>query len=147
MGRLEAGRETVHDKVVSLRELRDEVSAVISPLAEARGLAFTLSFVDAPDEFIADPRKLRQVLLNLLGNSVKFTAAGSVTLTVAESGETLAFTELDATSTREQGGTGLGLTITKRLVALMDGSIRVEDKEGGGSSFVVTLPARRVATI
>ena len=57
-----------------------------------------------------------------------------------------AFTQLDATSTREQGGTGLGLTITKRLVALMDGTIRVDDREGGGSSFVVTLPFRRRAT-
>jgi len=165
--RLEAGRETVSDGVVSLKELRDEVSAVISPLAEARGLSFTLNFVDAPEQFITDPRKLRQVLLNLLGNSVKFTPAGGVTLTVAESGNALAFTvddtgpgihsadrerifeaftQLDATETRQQGGTGLGLAITKRLVTLLDGTIRVEGKEGGGSSFVVTLPSRRGLT-
>lgn len=162
--RLEAGRETVRDGVVSLKELRDEVSAVISPLAEARGLAFALNFADAPVSFITDPRKLRQVLLNLLGNSVKFTPAGGVTLTVAQSGDSLAFTvddtgpgirfadrerifeaftQLDATSTREEGGTGLGLAITKRLVLLLDGTIRVDGNEGGGSSFVVTLPARR----
>lgn len=165
--RLEAGRETVRNGVVSLTELRDEVSAVISPLAEARGLGFTLNFADAPDEFITDPRKLRQVLLNLLGNSVKFTPAGGVALTVAESGDSLAFTvddtgpgicladrerifeaftQLDSAATREEGGTGLGLAITKRLVSLLDGTIRVDDNEGGGSSFVVTLPSRRVAT-
>ena len=163
--RLEAGRETVHDEVVSLEELRDEVSAVISPLAESRGLGFTLNFADAPVEFITDPRKLRQVLLNLLGNAVKFTPAGGITLTVAGLGDSLtftvndtgpgiklgdrerifeAFTQLDETATREQGGTGLGLAITKRLVGLLEGTIRVEAAEGRGSSFVVTLPTRRL---
>jgi signal transduction histidine kinase len=162
--RLEAGRETVHVTVVVLDELRDEVSSVISPLAAARGLTFALNFTDAPDRFITDPRKLRQVLLNLLGNAVKFTPAGSVTLTVAESADSLvftvddtgpgirladrerifdAFTQLDETSTREHEGTGLGLAITKRLVALLGGDIRAESREGSGSSFVLTLPLRR----
>jgi signal transduction histidine kinase len=161
--RLEAGRETVRNGFVSLEELHDEVSAVISPLAEARGLSFTLAFPDAPVEFITDPGKLRQVLLNLLGNAVKFTPAGQVALTVAESGESVvftvddtgpgipagdrerifdAFTQLDAAATREQGGTGLGLAISKRLVALLNGSIQVRSREGTGSSFVVTLPSR-----
>jgi signal transduction histidine kinase len=162
--RLEAGRETVRDEVVSLAELRDEVSAVISPLAESRGLAFTLNFADAPDAFTTDPRKLRQILLNLLGNAVKFTAVGGVTLTVSASGDSLtftvddtgpgvraadrerifeAFTQLDERATREQGGTGLGLAITRRLVSLLDGTIRMEAREERGSSFVVILPSRR----
>jgi signal transduction histidine kinase len=162
--RLEAGRETVHNEVVSLDELRDEVSAVILPLAESRGLAFTQHFADAPATFTTDPRKLRQVLLNLLGNAVKFTPAGSVMLTVTGSEESIvltvsdtgpgirsedrerifeAFTQLDETATRQQGGTGLGLAITKRLVALLDGSIRVEAGRECGSSFVVTLPSQR----
>ena len=165
--RLEAGRETVHDEVVSLEELRDEVCAVIAPLADARGLAFTANFIDAPDEFTTDPRKLRQILLNLLGNAVKFTPAGGVALTVRQSGDSLtftvddtgpgigsadherifeAFTQLDETATRQQGGTGLGLAITKRLVALLNGAIRVDAREGNGSSFVVTLPSRRGAS-
>jgi len=160
--RLEAGRETVHDEVVSLGELRDEVCAIIAPLADARGLAFTADFVDAPDRFTTDPGKLRQILLNLLGNAVKFTPAGGVTLTVRQSGDSLAFTvddtgpgiqladrerifaaftQLDESSTRKQGGTGLGLAITKRLVTLLDGTISVDGKDGG-SSFVVTLPSR-----
>jgi signal transduction histidine kinase len=165
--RLEAGRETVRDEVVSLEELRDEVCAVIVPLAEARGLAFTANFADAPGEFTADPGKLRQILLNLLGNAVKFTPAGGVTLTVRQSGDSLAFavddtgpgirsddrerifeafTQLDERSTRAQGGTGLGLAITKRLVALLNGTIRVEASEEKGASFVVTLPSRRTPT-
>lgn len=165
--RLEAGRESVHDEVICLDELRDEVSAVISPLAEARGLTFTLNFIGAPKEFTTDPRKLRQVLLNLLGNAVKFTPTGGVTLTVTGLPDSIAFavddtgpgihsddrerifdafTQLDETATRAQGGTGLGLTITKRLVSLLDGTIRVDDSDGSGSSFVVTLPRRRATT-
>ena len=160
---LEAGRESVHEEVVSLDELRDEVCAVIAPLADARGLEFTANFANAPDQFTTDPRKLRQILLNLLGNAVKFTPTGGVALTVKESGDSVAFivddtgpgipaddrerifdpfTQLDETSTRKQGGTGLGLAITKRLVGLLDGTIGVDASEGNGSSFVVTLPAR-----
>lgn len=160
--RLEAGRETVCTAVVSLEELRDEIIAVISPLAEARGLLFVLNFLDAPATFITDPRKLRQVLLNLLGNAVKFTPSGGVTLTVAPAGDSLVFTvddtgpgiraadrerifdpftQLDETETREHGGTGLGLAITKRLVLLLDGVVRVQDNAGGGTSFSITLPS------
>ena len=162
--RLDAGRETVHAEVVSLADIRDEVCGVIAPLAAERGLAFTVNFADAPAAFTTDPRKLRQVLLNLLGNAVKFTPLGAVTLTVVELGDSLAFsvtdtgpgirsadrerifepfTQLDQTATREHGGTGLGLAITKRLVALLDGDIRVDAKEGTGSTFVVTLPSQR----
>ena len=162
--RLDAGRETVHAEVVSLADIRDEVCGVIAPLAEGRGLAFTANFADAPAMFTTDPRKLRQVLLNLLGNAVKFTPLGAVTLTVMELGDSLAFSVTDtgpgirsddrerifdavhsagSTSTREHGGTGLGLAITRRLVTLLDGDIRVDAKEGNGSTFVVTLPYRR----
>jgi signal transduction histidine kinase len=165
--RLEAGRETVHPRVVLLEELRDEVSSVILPLAESRGLAFRLNFAGAPVGFITDPRKLRQALINLLGNAVKFTAAGSVVLTVIEEGDSIvftvddtgpgvlvadrerifdAFTQLDESATRAHGGTGLGLAITKRLAILLGGSVRVDAREGNGASFVLTLPLRRGAT-
>jgi signal transduction histidine kinase len=134
------------------------------PLAESRGLTFTANFIDAPAALTTDPGKLRQVLLNLLGNAVKFTRAGSVTLTVAGASDSIAFTvtdtgpgilaadrerifepfvQLDAGSTREVGGTGLGLAITKRLVGLLDGDISVDAKEGGGSTFVVSLPREK----
>ncbi|HEY7895367.1 MAG TPA: HAMP domain-containing sensor histidine kinase [Gemmatimonadaceae bacterium] len=162
--RLDAGRESVRVEAVSLAELHDEVCAVIVPLAESRGLTFTANFIDAPAALTTDPGKLRQVLLNLLGNAVKFTRAGSVTLTVAGASDSIAFTvtdtgpgilaadrerifepfvQLDAGSTREVGGTGLGLAITKRLVGLLDGDISVDAKEGGGSTFVVSLPREK----
>ena len=164
--RLDAGRESVRVETVSLAEIHDEVCAVIVPLAESRGLAFDANFIDAPAAIETDPGKLRQVLLNLLGNAVKFTPTGSVTLTVAGARDSLAFTvtdtgpgidaadrerifepftQLDDRSTREFGGTGLGLAITKRLVGLLDGVISVDAKEGGGSTFVVTLPRERRA--
>ena len=135
---LDAGRGTVLSEVVSLADIRDEVCGVIAPLAEARGLAFTVNLADAPPVFTTDPRKLRQVLLNLLGNAVKFTPSGAVTLYVAEVGDSVVFTvtdtgpgippadcerifepfiQLDQTLTRVHGGTGLGLAITKRLVS------------------------------
>lgn len=159
--RLEAGRETLHLENTSLHEIREEVCAIIAPLAEARGLAFTADFADAPRTLRTDPGKLRQVLLNLLGNAVKFTTVGSVALTVAQVGDAVVltvsdtgpgindddrerifepFTQLDSRKAREFGGTGLGLAITQRLVALLDGSIAVAAAQSGGSIFVVTLP-------
>jgi signal transduction histidine kinase len=162
--RLDAGRESIRVETVSLAEIYDEVYAVIVPLAESRGLTFSANFVDAPATIQTDPGKLRQVLLNLLGNAVKFTPTGSVTLTVAGASDSLTFTvtdtglgilaadrerifepftQLDARSTREFGGTGLGLAITKRLVGVLHGDISVDGEDGGGSTFVVTLPRER----
>jgi signal transduction histidine kinase len=162
--RLEAGRETVRTEVVSMDALVNELCTVITPLADARGLTFTTAIGDAPARFAADPGKVRQILLNLLGNAVKFTRVGAVELTVTERHETLVFTvadtgpgipaedrerifepftQLDAGKTRAYGGTGLGLAITKRLVDLLRGDVRVQARNGGGSTFVVTLPHQR----
>ena len=159
--RLEGGRETVRTEVVSMDALVNELHAVIMPLAEARGLTFTTTVANAPARFIADSGKVRQILLNLLGNAVKFTRAGAVELSVARAHDDLVFsvtdtgpgippedrerifepfTQLDEGKTREYGGTGLGLAITKRLVELLRGDIRAHARDGGGSTFVVALP-------
>jgi signal transduction histidine kinase len=108
-----------------------------------------------------DARKLRQILLNLLGNAVKFTEHGGVTLAVERRGDMLAFTiadtgagipaadqervfepftQGDASTTRTHGGTGLGLAITRRLVELLDGSASLESSASEGAVFTVELP-------
>jgi signal transduction histidine kinase len=162
--RLEGGRETVQTEVVSMDALFHELRVVIMPLAEARGLTLTTTVANAPARFTADPGKVRQILLNLLGNAVKFTPIGAVELSVEEVRGALVFsvtdtgpgiqpedrerifepfTQLDEGRTREYGGTGLGLAITKRLVELLQGDIRAHARDGGGSTFVVALPYER----
>ena len=159
--RLEGGRDTVRTEVVEIDVLFNELHAVVMPLAEARGLTFTTTIPTTITRFTADPGKVRQILLNLLGNAVKFTHTGGVELSVVELRDALVFsvtdtgpgirpedrerifepfTQLDAGETREYGGTGLGLAITKRLVELLHGDIHAEARDGGGSSFVVALP-------
>ena len=159
--RLEGGKEIVRAEGISMDALGDEVRAVIQPLAEARGLAFTVDFAGAPASVESDPGKLRQILLNLVGNAVKFTTTGGVTLTAGCLSDSLVFTvsdtgpgiraedrerifepftQLDLEKTRPNGGTGLGLAITRRLVELMRGTVRADARDGGGSSFVVALP-------
>jgi signal transduction histidine kinase len=162
--RLEGGREVIRTEVVSMDALLAELHAVIMPLSEARGLTFTTTIANAPATFTADAGKVRQILVNLLGNAVKFTRTGAVELSVAEVHDALVFsvadtgpgirsedrerifepfTQLDEGATREYGGTGLGLAITRRLVELLHGDIRVQARDGGGTIFVVTLPVNR----
>jgi PAS domain S-box-containing protein len=124
---------------------------------------------DVPESFLGDPGRLRQILMNLVGNGIKFTDEGSIRIQVSRLGTTAegaaeleigvtdtgigmteeqqrqlfqAFTQVDSSSKRRFGGTGLGLTISKRLVELMGGSIGVESRRGAGSRFWVRLPLR-----
>jgi two-component system phosphate regulon sensor histidine kinase PhoR len=144
-------------------------AAAMHPLATERGLA--LEAVVAPDLPLvqADAALVKRVLDNLIGNAIKFTPAGAITVTAAVSGDAVALTVRDTgpgipaerkakifdryfhVATRRetrQGGFGLGLAFCERAIAAMGGTIRVEDAPGGGAAFVVWLPAlREVATL
>jgi signal transduction histidine kinase/DNA-binding response OmpR family regulator len=150
-----------------LRYTIDDTLHSMAPRAHAKGLEL-LSHVgpNIPPALGGDPSRLRQVLTNLIGNAVKFTEIGEIvvgvecgpldgtvvpiTLTISDTGIGIPrekhatifdpFTQADASTTRRFGGTGLGLTISARLVALMGGSIRMESEPGRGTQFHVTLP-------
>ncbi|MFY9512451.1 MAG: ATP-binding protein, partial [Rubrivivax sp.] len=162
LSRIEAGRMEVADEALDFSALAAEVLAQLQPLADAKGLALQL---EVPPGLATrgDRRKLYQVLLNLVGNGIKFTATGSVRLQAgAEAGSLRlqvqdtgigiapehlarvfdAFQQVDGALNRVHEGTGLGLYLCRKLVALMGGSIAVTSTPGRGSCFSVTLPLR-----
>src|SRR5581483_10710898 len=149
-----------------LASVVDEVVALLRPRAEQKGLTLARTLPAAlPGRLLGDPHRLRQVLTNLVGNAVKFTERGGVTLgialldqaacrarvriTVTDTGIGIprdrhaaifdSFTQADGSTTRRYGGTGLGLTISRQLVELMGGRIGVESAPGQGSTFWVEL--------
>jgi signal transduction histidine kinase/ActR/RegA family two-component response regulator len=166
--KIEAGAMRVDPVPTLLGPLTQGVVDAFAARARQRGLELVCERDPAlPEAVVADPGRLRQVLVNLVANAVKFTAAGTVTIAVrvdglAPDGRTrLAFgvrdtgigipedrlqtifqpfTQADTSMTRKYGGTGLGLTISARLVALMDGTIAARSAVGVGSEFVVTIP-------
>jgi len=163
LSKLEAGKLEVESVPLELRRLVDEATAIVEPAVRQRPVTLRTEWSGAlPAVVLGDPVRLRQVLLNLLGNAVKFTERGEVVLrveaapgdrlrfSVADTGigmspETCArifqaFTQADASTTRRFGGTGLGLTISRQLVELMDGSLYVSSSLGKGSTFTVELP-------
>ena len=160
---LEAGRELVRPSPVDVAEVVHAVATVVEPLAEQKGLAFGARVPPVPPPLVTDPDKLRQILVNLCGNAVKFTPAGAVALTVEAAGGGVRcavrdtgvgieagdlprlfhpFTQLDNGLTRRYGGTGLGLYISQRLARLLGGRIDVASAPGAGSTFTLTLPSR-----
>jgi PAS domain S-box-containing protein len=160
--RIEGGREELHPQRVNVPDLMREAAALIEPVAAEKGLGFQV--VPASDASIeTDPNKLRQILLNLLSNAVKFTETGQVTLEakvetrqvtfiVSDTGIGIApehvqkvfdaFWQVDQTATRRVGGTGLGLSVARRLTRLLGGDVSVQSREGEGTTFRVELPCR-----
>lgn len=146
----------------SLPETLQQVVATLRPGAQKKELALKLEYDPELGEFYrGDEPRLRQVLLNILGNAIKFTLAGEVSVKATrEDGQVCIrirdtgigiprdrlsaifdpFTQGDATMTRQFGGTGLGTTISKQLVELMGGSILVDSREGEGSEFTIKIP-------
>jgi len=170
--KIEAGRIELDALPFSLRKCLAHAAKVVAVGAEEKSLQLT-TYVsdDVPDQIIGDPVRLRQVLLNLLNNAVKFTASGSIELLAARSAgsegavtihfsvrdtgpgiprdkfDTIfeAFRQADGSITRRYGGTGLGLAICSRLVGLMGGRIWVESDLGAGSTFHFTVMLREAA--
>ncbi|MFZ0268230.1 PAS domain S-box protein [Caulobacter sp.] len=162
--RIEAGRLDVTHEAVDPSELAASVARLLRAQAEHKGLELR---VDAPDVglILTDPSRLRQALFNLVGNAVKFTLAGSVTLRVRrldgdapriafeviDTGVGIAaeaqarlferFQQADASTTRRFGGSGLGLAITRRLAQMMGGEVDFTSREGLGSTFLLTIAA------
>ncbi|HTL95010.1 MAG TPA: CheR family methyltransferase, partial [Gemmatimonadaceae bacterium] len=162
--RIEGGHESAQLESVEVRPLLQEVAAVGEPLALTKNLALFVKVDDAtPGTIESDPNKLRQVLLNLVGNAIKFSKEGRVDVNVhaqnggiefavSDTGIGIApehlerlfdpFWQADSRLTREAGGSGLGLAIARRYVELLGGKIRVESRLGHGSRFLVQLPLR-----
>ncbi len=168
--KIEAGKIALDPIAFALADFVREVAEQMGVQARAKGLSLTFEIDPAvPRRVVADPVRLRQVLLNLLGNAIKFTERGAVEVSVAleasEPGSDLAstlhfavrdtgigiapevqsrlfrpFEQADASTTRRFGGTGLGLAISSRLVELMHGRIWAESAAGEGSAFHFTLP-------
>jgi two-component system, sensor histidine kinase and response regulator len=168
--KIEAGRLELEPAPFPLREAIAEALKTLAPLAHGKGLELAYAIgPDVPDDLIGDTGRLSQVLLNLVGNAIKFTDLGEVAVhvtaeTVTPDDVTLrvavqdtgvgipadkcqlifeAFTQADASITRQFGGTGLGLAISRRLVHLMGGRIGVDSHVGLGSTFHFTAQLRR----
>lgn len=164
--KIEAGKLTLEQVEFDLPATIKNAAGLFLRHASDKGLAFNCSIGSGiPAQAVGDPSRLRQILLNLLGNAVKFTEKGKVALEVAQLGETTedvrlrfsvsdtgiglseenrkklfqSFTQADASTTRKFGGSGLGLAICRRLVELMGGQIGVESSLGKGSTFWFTI--------
>ncbi len=168
--KIEAGKLDVEPRAFSLRELLEDTIELVAPRAQEKGLEIG-SLIDErlPHCVHGDPARLRQVLLNLIGNAIKFTEAGGISvvaepdgeidrvrLSVRDTGIGLStadparifeeFEQADGSSTRKFGGTGLGLAISKRIVERMGGTIGLDSAPGAGSTFSFNLPLPAIET-
>ncbi|HEX2204481.1 MAG TPA: ATP-binding protein [Longimicrobium sp.] len=159
--RVDAGREPVYPEPVDAGAVAADAVALVDPQARQKGLALRVILGEAPVALVTDPGKLRQILVNLLGNAVKFTHAGGVELRIWAEPERVCFrvtdtgpgippehmerifepfTQVDSAHTRVQGGTGLGLPVSRRLARLLGGDLEVASTLGEGSRFTATIP-------
>ena len=161
LSHMDAGRLELEQEPVDIRQVMDVVRQDVAPLASARGLGLIVTApADLPDA-LGDPGRIRQILLNLAGNAVKFTASGDIHMRASVEGDWLhaavqdtgigiaadqldhifeEFRQVDSKLSRRHGGAGLGLAIARRLAEQMGGTITVHSAVGAGSTFTLRLP-------
>lgn len=167
LSKIEAGKITLESIPFSLRQCLNDTVWMQEYIIKEKGLSLAIDVAgEIPEVLVGDPLRVKQIFLNLLGNAIKFTAEGGITIAVflleehestvlvqiricdtgigisAEARERIfmPFDQEDSSTTRKYGGTGLGLTISRRLVEIIGGSISVESSPGSGSCFTVILP-------
>lgn len=164
--KIEARKVEIESVPLNLRVLLDQVLQLLAPAARQKGLLIGLDYPHGlAENFLGDPARLRQVAVNLIGNAIKYTERGSISIRVAiaaareaaqvsiavvDTGVGIAedrkpllfreFSQLDQRMARKYGGTGLGLAISKKLTELMSGELTVESQAGSGSTFTVKVP-------
>ena len=167
MSRIESGRMVVRNEEFSMQELLGSINTMFSSQCDDKGLTYACNILnDIDDYYIGDSMKLRQVLINILGNAVKFTPEGgsiefdvstktsfggktTLDFSISDTGIGISedflphlfdtFAQEDESNTNKYGSSGLGLAITKNLVEMMNGEIDVESKKGEGTTFTVTV--------
>jgi signal transduction histidine kinase len=164
MSKIEAGRMELRYEEIDMVQMSHDIIATAAPLAETKNIALYLKIADEVGTIEADRTRLRQVLWNIMGNAIKFTQEGSVTMSVEYQGNDLLvgiqdtgigineknkaivfeqFRQIDGNLNRSVGGTGLGMPITKKLVELHGGDIWIDSVEGQGTTFWFTLPTHQ----
>ncbi len=167
LSRIEAGKTVLNYKTFTISDLLSKVIPTIEPLAREKGLTLTYSVTPGTDSIYADEAKTKQVLINILGNAVKFTGEGNIKINVSENDSDFIFSVTDTgmgmkkedlevifDSFKQVGptqiagyeGTGLGLAISKQFIEMQDGRIWAESELGKGSTFTFTLPKKRAAS-
>jgi two-component system, chemotaxis family, CheB/CheR fusion protein len=160
--RLDGGHEVVEPMEVDAVEIAREAAMLTEPAVHAKGLELVLDLPDAPVTLVTDPGKVRQILINLFGNAVRYTRAGEVSLRLRRSGDNIAvfevtdtgigiaaehlthvferFWQVEAGPTRQSGGIGIGLTAAREYARLLRGDVEVRSQPGRGSTFTLWLP-------
>jgi signal transduction histidine kinase len=160
--RVEAGSEQAYMELVDVSTVLADAASLVAPLVDERGLLLTVELPENAACIRTDAQKVRQILVNLLSNATKFTERGGITLSACRRKRQMHFLvrdtgigipsqhlqqifepfwQVDQRANRRVGGTGLGLTVSRRLAQLIGGDLSVESRDGGGSTFTLQLPA------
>jgi len=162
LAKIESGKADFHVETIALAPIVTEVATTLLPLAEDKGLELSVALPATDIAIRSDGRAIRQILINLTSNALKYTERGSVRIELARDGDAravvrvvdtgvgiraedlprlfAAFEQLDTTNTRRVEGAGLGLHLSRRLAELLGASIRIESVRGSGSTFTLVLP-------